>query len=676
MLTLRKISILIAGLDCFIGDSSRGILNPVIWPLTQKCGGSLTELGLLVATYNAGRVVVSAEIGRYADESIYRHRGALLISSFILLVGLLLWSNVLLAGGMAMLFIAQFLMGLGTGNLGVLRSYVAEQAIPQERTWQLARLSALQYAGFAATPIIGSALYVAGYSLDGNFKYSFPSYVVAGIVLVILGLLYYPFKNLEDTEVKRPTSLRMTALKGKENAEMGKKEESPAGKSWRESITARFDFTSNTKNQHPDEDEENDPNRNDSMASIDDDPGIDFKELRKARRAGNTMSLMMNEIVVDDFETDGDETTTSGSLVEDLNKRLKRISGRREKMKPMNSAIQPSKDENGPSATADIPTNPMFASSRENNFSVDNFDDDDPTLGMTCFQRLQYWINETFFYTSTEETDLNSVYLLFICLNFTTRGVVSIYETIGTELLLDKYGLSQIQTGAIISITGAVGTLNLVLFKEFWTAYCTDMALMMGGLTVVLAAQLFLINYGKDQPHPLWEYALSLSMVYAFGYPIANSAVLGIFSKLIKKGRQGKAQGHFAFMGGLARIIMPIAAGYTNEYGDASSSFAIACILMSGSLCGVCYLYHRIIYFKDTKPKVTTTKSLHTSEAGKLIAGTIAQNNSMLKRYEEDPGYFVRNQKLSIFQIVVIFLSGSIGFIAFLSIFDFFHPGW
>ena len=43
-------------------------------------------------------------------------------------------------------------------NEGVTRSYVVEQAPPKVRTYMLARLSALQYAGFAATPLLGSSV--------------------------------------------------------------------------------------------------------------------------------------------------------------------------------------------------------------------------------------------------------------------------------------------------------------------------------------------------------------------------------------------------------------------------------------------------------------------------------------------------------------------------------------
>jgi ceroid-lipofuscinosis MFS transporter 7 len=79
----------------------------------------------------------------------------LLISNVLLCFGAALWANASLVVGLPLLFAAQFMMGLGTGSLGVTRSYVVEQTLPANRTFMLARLSALQYAGFAATPIIG-----------------------------------------------------------------------------------------------------------------------------------------------------------------------------------------------------------------------------------------------------------------------------------------------------------------------------------------------------------------------------------------------------------------------------------------------------------------------------------------------------------------------------------------
>ena len=111
------------------------------------------DLGFLVAIFSIGRFIVAPPLGYISDR--YRHRAALLFSTLVLSVGCILWANVKFLGGLPMLYIAQLTLGLGTGSLGVTRSYIVEQATPQRRTVMLARLTALQYAGFAGTPLLG-----------------------------------------------------------------------------------------------------------------------------------------------------------------------------------------------------------------------------------------------------------------------------------------------------------------------------------------------------------------------------------------------------------------------------------------------------------------------------------------------------------------------------------------
>lgn len=88
-------------------------------------------------------------------------------------------------------------------------------------------------------------------------------------------------------------------------------------------------------------------------------------------------------------------------------------------------------------------------------------------------------------------------------------------------------------------------------------------------------------------------------LVYAFAYPISNSAVLGVFSSLQKAGKQARAQGHFAFMGSLARVIMPIVTGYLETNVEYSASFALVLILLSASIAGALLLHHEIVFFSS-----------------------------------------------------------------------------
>jgi hypothetical protein len=47
-------SVLIIAAVTFVGDSSRGVLFPVLWTLCQSLGGNTLQLGLLVSTFSFG----------------------------------------------------------------------------------------------------------------------------------------------------------------------------------------------------------------------------------------------------------------------------------------------------------------------------------------------------------------------------------------------------------------------------------------------------------------------------------------------------------------------------------------------------------------------------------------------------------------------------------------------
>lgn len=51
--------------------------------------------------------------------------------------------------------------------------------------------------------------------------------------------------------------------------------------------------------------------------------------------------------------------------------------------------------------------------------------------------------------------------------------------------------------------------------------------------------------------------------------------VLGSFSTIQKAGRQAKAQGQFALMGSLARVVFPILSGLVEEYFEETAAFAL-----------------------------------------------------------------------------------------------------
>ena len=125
-------SIATIGAITFVGDSSRGILFPVLWSLCQRLHGTVVDLGYLVAMFSLGRFVVTIPLGYLSD--IYQQKLPLLVACITLTIGAIIWANTYVTSALACLYFAQFVMGCGSGSLAVTRSYVVEQSVPAART--------------------------------------------------------------------------------------------------------------------------------------------------------------------------------------------------------------------------------------------------------------------------------------------------------------------------------------------------------------------------------------------------------------------------------------------------------------------------------------------------------------------------------------------------------------
>jgi len=294
-----------------------------------------------VAMYSMGRVCIVQRLGIISDQ--YRHRLTLIFSGSIFVIGALIWANTQFIGPLAVLFIAQFVLGLGTGSLGVLRSYVAEQVAPAKRTYMLARLAALQYAGFAATPLLGSALVIAGRSISKTMEFVFPAYLVVILAMTCLGLLIFKFKDFQ------------------------------------------------TFYEHPPEKKLDEKNSIELMKVMD----TSSNPMRDSDKHSSTSTSP--ESSQDDEEERGDK-------------------------------LSPDSD---PTSTPKSPKSVV--------------DDIEAPKLETGFEMPQIAANKKV---------RNRVFLLMLFLNFSTRGAIAVYETRGTQIMLDQYNMPQWELGLLVSIAG------------------------------------------------------------------------------------------------------------------------------------------------------------------------------------------------------------------------------
>lgn len=285
-----------------------------------------------------------------------------------------MWANIGMQNSIVLLYFAQFMLGLGTGSLGVTRSFVSEQCEGNKRTYQLARLSALQYAGFAMTPLIGSGLYVSGYRLpspsvayvDHYWAYALPSYIMTCLAIISVCLTIYPFKDFTE-KVREP------------------EKKNPEATTIKDSVT--------------------------SDVNID----VDLVDLEHDHRASREYRKRK------DFQRNLDPAELA--------------------------------------------------------------------------EKQESFIRNSFYYC----------YWLLAWLNFTSRGVLAIYETMSAQTLLTTYNLSELDVGYIVSIGGTIGTLNLIFYKQTWMKYFNEFQLMLGGFFFQAFLLLLLSNIGN---RPINTYAI------------------------------------------------------------------------------------------------------------------------------------------------------------------------
>lgn len=142
----------------FLGDMTRGIFFPTMWNLVQTLDGDQVLLGYVIASFSFGRMLVLPLFGSWSIQ--YGYKWTLQISTFILLIGTLLFSQVLNVRKQWFLIFANTVLGIGSGTLGVTFAYSSEVTPKRKRTGYLAWVSAVQYAGTTATPFIGSLFVV------------------------------------------------------------------------------------------------------------------------------------------------------------------------------------------------------------------------------------------------------------------------------------------------------------------------------------------------------------------------------------------------------------------------------------------------------------------------------------------------------------------------------------
>jgi ceroid-lipofuscinosis MFS transporter 7 len=197
-----------------IGDMSRGVMFPSMWPLVETLGGSQVTLGYSVAAFSFGRILVNPLFGAWSIT--YGYSKVLMFSCSILLLGTLVYTQVQNVGRPEFLIVAQTILGIGSGTLGVTRAFVADVTAKRQRTTYMARITAVQYAGFTMTPFFGALFNTLLGDSDyqyGIFRlnmFTAPAYFMTMIVAITLVVLSKFFQDRNRIVVKKDIGKKST----------------------------------------------------------------------------------------------------------------------------------------------------------------------------------------------------------------------------------------------------------------------------------------------------------------------------------------------------------------------------------------------------------------------------------------------------------------------------------
>lgn len=198
-------SIRILYFTMFLSSMSFSIIISNIWPylITMDKHASKALYGWIVAAFSFGQLISSPLFGLWANYQPVKY--PMFVSLIIFTIFSFVYS---FCGAFSadvapwVMMVSRFLIGVGAGNVSVVRAYIAAATTVRERTSAMANVSAFQALGIILGPVFGlafSPLQYPGLSIPA-IKFSFniytgPGYLGAFLGIINIGLLFL-FKEI------------------------------------------------------------------------------------------------------------------------------------------------------------------------------------------------------------------------------------------------------------------------------------------------------------------------------------------------------------------------------------------------------------------------------------------------------------------------------------------------
>lgn len=471
----------------------------------------------------------------------YRH--IFIGAGILLIISNLLYAFAGLANSKWLIFVARIGLGLGAGTLGTVRAYFAEAYDEANRTTALAVTAAVQYAGFALFPGVGDFIaYLCtsfGWTASLFDENTAPAWLMLVLSVFSVLMLLWSFHEPAHKKFELRDLL-------------------PIYKPW-----------------------------------IYKQAGQVSKSIRKAFGLQTSAEVARDKIQFDPHASSSFELTTFGepsnglSSSQDSNPSTPRGHGKED---AASNGSNGSNGSYGSATSADglVDHHIELDSEDPNRNSMDS---SSGAEGRPYLSDLEAGPAPKKDATSKKTLRMVTyIWISFLVLNFLIRVALGTVEVLGSQLyeaVTAQYVVPpdteySPTSGTFYMILGLIGTGITLIFAIFakkiddqFPFFLSLGALFVGSLTLI----------GTLSTMSLARFTFALGLIYSIGYPLAQSVVVSMFSKISASQRsQAVSMSWIGSVGSVGRILGPIAVGAIYQKGGAIATFSFNTVVTALTL--------------------------------------------------------------------------------------------
>lgn len=197
---------------------------------------------------------------------------------------------------------------------------------------------------------------------------------------------------------------------------------------------------------------------------------------------------------------------------------------------------------------------------------------------------------------SSHMTDTPDIFALAMCLlvNLVFRGVLAELETVTIPFLMEEFRISYSRASIALSLIGVLGVCMYFSFKPIADRF-SDRSLVVAGLVFIAVGCVPLSIAALVRHLNMVEYTLLLAFTWSVAYPIGQTAILSLYSKVLTGLNVGGLIGLFSTSGAVSPLVLSVAASMLWDTYGRESVFVFIIGLVGIAMVLMAFAYRRLL---------------------------------------------------------------------------------